>query len=88
MNESTARHISPQTLDEYIAAGVLAAVPIEGEPTAQLVVDTASETLRLEISWDGEQPPTISDYVHISTDVRFRQGQNWATLSVHGSVLR
>ena len=85
MTEPAARHISPQSLDDYITAGVMAAVPIAGEPTAQLVVDAPTETLRLEISWDGEQPPTISDYVHISTDVRFRQGLNWATLAVHGT---
>jgi hypothetical protein len=85
MTDPPARHISPQSLDEYISAGVVAALPIAGEPTVQLVVDAANETLRLEISWDGEQPPTISDYVHISTDVRFRQGVNWATLSVHGT---
>ncbi|PZS11461.1 MAG: hypothetical protein DLM60_24120 [Pseudonocardiales bacterium] len=34
--------------------------------------------------WDGEEPPTIADYVHISTDVRFRHGANWVTLAVHG----
>lgn len=80
-----ARHITPQTLDEYISGGVMAALPIAGEPSARLVVDASNETLRLEISWDGEQPPTISDYVHIATDVRFRQGRNWATLSVRGT---
>ena len=78
------RHLSPQTLDDYVAAGVAATIPITGSPEARLTVDPPNETLRLEVSWDGEQPPPISDYVHIATDVHFRQGQNWAVLAVHG----
>jgi hypothetical protein len=85
VSEPSSRHISPQTLDDYVAAGVAASIPITGEPDAVLTVDSPNQTLRLEISWDGEQPPAISDYVHISTDVRFRQGRNWATIAVHGT---
>ena len=85
MTDSATRHISPQTLDEYIRANVPAAVPIEGEPEAQLVIDADNETLQLAVSWDGEEPPSIIDYVHISTSVHFRQGRNWATLSVRGT---
>jgi hypothetical protein len=72
-------------LEEYVAAGVAASIPIVGQPEALLTVDAPNETLRLEITWDGEQPPAISDYVHIATDVRFRHGRNWAVLAVHGS---
>lgn len=85
MNEGESRHVSPQTLEDYVKARALAAIPIAGEPEAVLTVDPPNETLRLEISWDGEQPPAINDYVHISTDVRFRQGRNWATIAVHGT---
>lgn len=85
MNEPNSRHISSLTLDEYVKAGVAASMPIAGDPEAMLTIDTPNETLRLEVSWDGEQPPTISDYMHISTDVRFRQGRNWATIAVHGT---
>lgn len=79
------RHISPQTLDDYVSAGAAATIPIVGHPEALLTVDPPNETLRLELSWDGEQPPHISDYVHISTDVHFRQGRNWAVIAVHGT---
>lgn len=78
------RHLSPQTLDAYVAAGVAATIPIAGTPEVLLTVDPPNETLRLEVSWDGEQPPPISDYVHIMTDVHFRHGRNWAVLAVHG----
>jgi len=81
------RHISPQTLNDYVARGAAASILISGKPKALLTIDPPNETLRLEVDWDGEQPPAISDYVHISTNVRFRQGSNWATLTVHGTSL-
>lgn len=84
MTAPEGRHLSPQTLDDYVAAGAAATIPIAGSPEALLTVDPANETLRLEVSWDGEQPPSISDYVHIQTDVHFRHGRNWAVLAVHG----
>lgn len=84
MSAPDGRHVSPQTLDDYIAAGVAATIPIAGTPEVQLTVDSPNEALRLAVSWDGEQPPPISDYVHIQTDVHFRHGQNWAVLAVYG----
>ncbi len=84
MTAEKGRHITPGTLGEYVAAGVVASIPITGSPDALLTVDAANETLRLEISWDGVEPPAIDDYVHIATTVRFRNGRNWATLTVHG----
>ncbi len=80
----SSRHVSTQTLKEYVSAGVMASIPVPGVPEAVLVFDVPNETLRLEVAWDGEQPPTIGEYVHISTDVRHRQGRNWATIAVHG----
>lgn len=85
MTEPESRHVSPQTLEEYITAGVRASIPIAGGPETLLTVDGPNETLSLEVNWDGEEPPTIADYVHISTSVRFRRGSNWAILAVHGS---
>jgi hypothetical protein len=67
-----------------VAAGVAATIPIAGTPEVLLTIDPPNETLRLEVSWDGEQPPPISDYVHIVTDVHYRHGRNWAVLAVHG----
>ncbi|MGY2082796.1 PD-(D/E)XK motif protein [Blastococcus sp. SYSU DS0539] len=84
MTAPRGRHITPSTLGEYVAAGVLASIPIPGAPEAFLVVDAPNETLRLEMAWDGEEPPVINDYVHISTAVRFRNGTNWVALAVHG----
>ncbi len=84
MSAPESRHISPQTLDEYLAGGAAASIPIAGQPAAVLTIDPPNEILRLEVSWDGEQPPAIGEYLHISTDVRFRQGRNWATIEVHG----
>lgn len=79
------RHVSPETLSGYVTSGFAASIPVAGEPEAVLTINPREETLRLEVSWDGEQPPTIEDYVHISTDVRFRRGRNWATVAVHGT---
>ena len=78
------RHIGQQGLDDYLAAGVRASIPIAGRPEARLTVDSANETIRLEVSWDGEDPPNIGNYTHLSTDVRFDQQQNWAAIAVHG----
>lgn len=69
----------------YVTAGVWASIPISGVPEALLTVDGPNDTLRLEIEWDGEEPPTVADYVHISTSARFHKGKNWAILAVHGS---
>ena len=78
------RHITPETLDDYLAAGVRASISIAGHPEARLIVDCPNEMIRMEISWDGEEPPNISSYEHFSTDVRFDRQQNWASISVHG----
>ena len=85
MSVPAARHLSPQALSDYTNAGVTAVVPVEGEPAATLTFDVHGQTLRLALAWDGEQPPAIDDYVHISTDVRFQGDRNWATLAVHGT---
>ena len=85
MSVPAARHLSPQALSDYTTAGVTAVVPVEGEPAATLTFDVHGQTLRLAMAWDGEQPPAIDDYVHISTDVRFQGDRNWATLAVHGT---
>lgn len=78
------RHIGQQGLDDYLAAGVRASIPIAGRPEARLTVDSANETIRLEVSWDGVDPPNVRNYAHLSTDVRFDQQQNWAAVAVHG----
>lgn len=78
------RHMSPQAFDEYLASGVAAAVRIEGSPPAELVVDVPNDTLRLEVGWDGEEPPVMGNYLHLTTRVHHRHDRNWATLAVHG----
>lgn len=78
------RHITQESLDDYLATGVRASIPIAGHPAARLAIDCPNETLRMEISWDGEEPPNTGSYEHLSTDVRFDGQQNWASISVHG----
>jgi hypothetical protein len=84
MTSPTARHLSAATLEEYVATGTKAAVPLEGAPRAMLVVDAPQELLSLEVSWNGEEPPAPSQYVHISTGVIYRDEAAWSTLTVHG----
>lgn len=84
MTDPDARHISSRTLNEYVEAGVRASIPVPGSPDVLLTVDGSNQTLSLEVSWDGEQPPVIREYVHISTDVVHRHGRNWAVVTVHG----
>lgn len=76
--------MAPETLDEYVSTGALAAVTIPGTPAARLVIDPGNETLALEIAWDGENPPDIRDYVRIDTLTRFDKGQNWSVLRIRG----
>lgn len=85
MTGTPERHISPQTLEEYVANGVAATIPIPGTPETLFTIDPPNETLRLEIVWDGEAAPVIGDYVHIAAGVHFRNARNWSTLEVHGS---
>lgn len=82
---TVSRHPSAETLAQYVASGVAASIPLSGHPAAILVIDPPNDALRLEVEWDGEEPPVINDYIHISTDVTFRHGQNWATITVRGS---
>lgn len=84
MTAERSRHMSPETLDEYVSSGVLAAVTIPGSPPARLVIDPSNETLALEIAWDGEDPPDIRDYVHIDAVTRFDKVQNWSVLRIRG----
>jgi hypothetical protein len=84
LTKQRSRHMSPETLDEYLSTGALAAVTIPGTPAARLVIDPGNETLALEIAWDGEDPPDIRDYVHIDTTTRFDKGQNWSSVRIRG----
>jgi len=79
------RHVSLDTLNEYMAANVRAALAVPGDPVCLMTVDMQAETLQVEVEWDGEQPPTIEDYVHIGTDVVHREGRNWAVIRVSGA---
>lgn len=85
MTANPIRHMSAETLDEYVSAGSLSAHTIPGTPQARLVINPADEALQLDISWDGEDPPRISDYVHIDTGWRLDNGQNWSFLRIRGA---
>lgn len=79
------RHVSLDTLNDYIAADVRASITITGAPSCLLTIDTPGETLQLEVEWDGETPPAIEEYVHIATDVVYREERNWVVLRVNGT---
>lgn len=77
--------MSPETLDEYVSAGSLSAHLVPGTPQVRLLINPPEEILQLDISWDGEDPPQISDYVHIDTGRRLDKGQNWSFLRIRGT---
>ena len=83
--QAQGRHISLETLDDYVRAGVQASIPIPGDPVAILTIDVPNDELLLEVSWDGEEPPAVGEYLHISTGTRFRGGTNWSTVAIHGA---
>jgi hypothetical protein len=85
LTSSDNRHIGLETLLEYASAGVQASIPIEGDPSTLLTIDAPNDELRLDVSWDGEEPPAVGEYLHISTGVSFRGGRNWATVTIHGT---
>jgi hypothetical protein len=78
------RHLSLETLEKYIKSAAHASVRVPGDPEVLLAIDVPNETLRLEVPWDGEDPPVIGEYLHITTSVFFRNRQNWAGIAVHG----
>lgn len=71
-------------LQTYLASPGRATIPLPGAPVARLVIDPRQETLSVEVDWDGEALSSLSNFVHLSSEVVFKDGHNWATLTVHG----
>lgn len=84
---SSDRHLNPETLSVYLDSGQHLVRPILGTPPARLDISPASDRLSLEIAWDGEQPPSIDGYEHISTGLVYHSGINWAVLTIDGTSL-
>lgn len=79
------RHLSPDGLGQFLAAGVRATVPLEGEPAAQLQIDPPSGELALDVAWPSDLSLELEPYARLAVDVVHHDGQRWARISIHGS---
>lgn len=81
------RHLTLSRLHEYLHAGARAVVQVDGDPAVSLVIDGSQSSVAVETPWDGVSLPDLSPYEHLSTDVVFHDGLNWARFEVTGALL-
>lgn len=81
------RHLTLSRLHEYLHAGPRAVVQVAGDPAVSLVIDGSQSSVGVETPWDGTSLPDLLAYEHLSTEVVFRDGHNWARFKVKGALL-
>jgi hypothetical protein len=78
------RHLQREGLEEYLNAGSPAIVVIDGEPSAQLVIEPLDRRLSLRILAPSGEPPDLVGYRHLATDTVTIDGHRWVELSISG----
>lgn len=78
------RHLRPEGLTEYLAAGVPTLVPIAGDPTVFLVVDPPLQRVAVRVPWSAGELPDLGPYRHFTAETTVRGGARWAEFAVTG----
>lgn len=84
-NVPSPRHLQREGLQEYIAAGVPARIPLEGEPAAFLVIDPPEERISVRVPWEGDEFPDLTGYRHLSGGHVTSGGTSWFEFAVTGN---
>lgn len=82
---SSDRHLDPENLDDYLAAGVLAIVPIEGDPPLRLIIDPKKARIAVRGFQDtaGEMP-SLEQYKYLQTTTGTDSDGNWVEFAAYG----
>jgi hypothetical protein len=78
------RHLRPDGVREYLAAGVPTLVPIAGDPPVYLSIDPAQERLAVRVPWTGGELPDLGPYRHLTAETIVRDGERWGEVAVVG----
>lgn len=78
------RHLRPEGLAEYLAAGVPALVPIAGDPRVFLVVDPPLQRVVIRVPWSAGELPDLGAYRHFTAETTVRDGARWGEFAVTG----
>lgn len=78
------RHLRPEGLAEYLAAGVPALVPIAGDPGVFLVVDPSLQRVAIRMPWSAGELPDLGAYRHFTAETTIRDGARWGEFAVTG----
>lgn len=78
------RHLRPEGMAEYLAAGVPALVPIAGDPSVFLVVDPPLQRVAVRVPWSAGELPDLRAYRHLTAETTVRDGARWAEFAATG----
>lgn len=78
------RHLRPEGLREYLAAGAPALVPIDGNPRCFLDIDPPRHRVAIQVPWSAGELPDLVAYRHFFAEVVVRQGGRWGLFGVTG----
>lgn len=79
------RHLRPEGLSEFLAAGVPTLVPIEGDPKCFLVIEPALQRVAVRVPWSAGELPDLTSYRHFLAETTARDGARWGEFGAIGS---
>jgi hypothetical protein len=81
------RHLDREGLRQYLSAGAPAVLKIEGTPPLYLIVEAASETLRLRAPQARNTLPDVSAYRNLAAEIVHWRDAAWCQLSISGPLI-
>lgn len=82
---SSDRHLDPANLDDYLAAGVPAIIPIEGEPPLRLIIDPKQARIAIRGFLDtAGEIPKLEQYKYLQAATGTDSNGDWVEFAAYG----
>lgn len=82
---SSDRHLDPENLDDYLAVGVPAIVPIEGDPPLWLIIDPTKARIAIRAFLDiAGEIPNLEQYKYLQAITGTDSNGHWVEFAAYG----
>lgn len=82
------RHLSRESLREYLRAGSRVALGSDGTPDAQFIIDPSQGEIELRLACENSDLPDITTFKHFEVSRKSIDGNEWSILRIcHGADL-
>jgi hypothetical protein len=80
------RHLSRETLREYLRAGSKVALTSGGDPATQFVIDPSQGEMELRVASEDLDLPDIAAFRHFEVSRKLIGGSEWSVLRIRGGA--